>query len=366
MESIRGIRSIKLYGRANDRRSLWQNLTIDAINIKIRAQWLQMSLSTMAALISGTQRIVAIYIAASMIYRGEFTVGMLFAYLAYQDQFMGRAGSLIAYLFEVRMLRLHFERLSDIVLTPAEGLESVAPDVDDEETAATFDGRRRGSEMPARPVSVEFSDVCFKYSEFSSNVLDGLSFSSAGAACTVITGRSGAGKTTIAKMILGIYKPTSGRIAINGKPIQEIAIESLRSRIACVLQGDTLFAGSIRDNIAFFDSDIDQAWVEECAKSACIHDDIGRMMMGYHTPVGDMGSTLSAGQKQRILLARALYRRPDILLLDEATSDLDVATEEHINTNLSMLDLHRIYIAHRPQTIKYGDRVIQLENGHAA
>lgn len=364
MESIRGIRPIKLCGRANDRRTAWQNLSIEAINIKIRGQWLGIAVGTTGALISGTQRIVAIYLAASLIYEGQFTVGMLFAYLSYQDQFMGRAGNLVKYFFEVRMLRLHFERLADIVLTPTEGLtQLVANDSDDDGELQSSVPIAQGGDMPAGPASVQFKNVSFKYSEFARNVLNDLSFSSAGSKCTVITGKSGVGKTTIAKMILGIHKPAAGQILINGKPIEEINIESLRQRIASVLQGDVLFAGSIRDNIAFFDTEIDMARVEECARIACVHEDIERMMMGYHTPVGDMGSTLSAGQKQRVLIARALYRKPGILLLDEATSDLDVTTEEQLNINLSKLDLHRLYIAHRPQTIKFGDQVVYIEEG---
>jgi ATP-binding cassette, subfamily B, bacterial CvaB/MchF/RaxB len=213
---------------------------------------------------------------------------------------------------------------------------------------------------------VQFKNVSFKYSEFARNVLNDLSFSSAGSKCTVITGKSGVGKTTIAKMILAIHKPAAGQILITGKPIEEINVDALRQQIASVLQGDVLFAGSIRDNIAFFDTELDQAWVEECARTACVHEDIEQMMMGYHTPVGDMGSTLSAGQKQRVLIARALYRKPSILLLDESTSDLDVATEMQLNINLSKLDLHRIYIAHRPQTIKFGDQVVHIEEGHTA
>ncbi len=366
MESVRGVRAIKLYGRTSNRLVAWQNLSIEAINLKIRGQWLAIALASAASLISGAQRILAIYLAASLIYDGEFTVGMLFAYLSYQDQFIGRAGNLVKYFFEVRMLRLHFERLSDIVLTPTEGLICFGTSDSDESIDSARSPAARAGEIPPGPASVEFRDVTFKYSDFARNVIDGLSFSSEGSKCTVITGRSGIGKTTIAKMVLGVYKPASGLILINGKSIEDIDVESLRLHIASVLQGDSLFAGSIRDNIAFFDPEIDQEWLVKCAKTACVHDDIEAMMMGYHTPVGDMGSTLSAGQKQRILIARALYRKPGILLLDESTSDLDVATEERLNINLSGLDLHRIYIAHRPQTIRFGDRVIRIENGRAS
>jgi ATP-binding cassette subfamily B protein RaxB len=275
MESIRGIRPIKLAGRADHRRAGWQNLSIEAINIKIRGQWIGIAVGTTGSLITGSQRIIAIYLAASLIAQGQFTVGMLFAYLSYQDQFMSGAGRLVQYFFEVRMLRLHFERLADIVLTEPEGMTHVAvsgsDDVDDESGVAP---RGTGTEVPGGVASVQFIDVSFRYSEFGRNVLEGLSFSTAGSACTVITGRTGIGKTTIAKMILGIHKPSGGVILVNGKRIDEIDINALRSHVACVLQGDVLFAGSIRDNIAFFDAEVDQAWVESCARVACDDDGV--------------------------------------------------------------------------------------------
>lgn len=361
LESIRGIRPLKLAGRVELRRMSWQNLTVDSINIKIRSQWLGILIGTAGTLISGGQRLIAIYLAATMIAKGQFTIGMLFAYLAYQDQFMSRTGALVGLYFQFRMLRLHFERLSDIVLTPPEQLTHLATDADDL-PPATHSHIRKAKD----PATVQFIDVSFKYSEFGADILSDFSFSTVGSKCTVITGRSGIGKTTVAKLLLGIYRPSAGRILIDGEPLESVPLDELRQDISCVLQDDALFAGSIRENIAFFDPEIDQAWVEECAAMACLHEDIRRSPMGYYTLVGDMGSTLSAGQKQRLLIGRALYRKPRILLLDEATSDLDVTTEEQLNQNLAKLDVHRIYIAHRPQTIKFGDQVVHIEQGHTA
>jgi ATP-binding cassette subfamily B protein RaxB len=359
LESIRGMRSLKLANRMDIRRLAWQNLSVDSINVKVRQQWLSMAIGTVGALITGLQRIVAIYLAASMISRGEFTIGMLFAYLAYQDQFMSGSGGMIKLFFDFKMLRLHFERLSDIVLTPTEDLAHFkGPESD----VNALSQHQHSSFLPETQPHVEFIDVSFSYSEFSEKTLDELNFSTAGSRCTVITGRTGAGKTTILKLMLGIYKPDNGKIKINGLPIESVSREQLRQHVACVLQDDSLFAGSIRENIAFFDPAMDQARIEECARIACIHDDIVNLPMRYHTPVGDMGSTLSAGQKQRLLIARAIYRNPRILLLDEATSDLDVATELQINRNLAALDIHRIYIAHRPQTIEFGDRIVNIGN----
>lgn len=357
LESIRAIRPIKLANRMDYRRVSWQNLTVESLNIGIRGQWLGLAVGTTSALISGVQNLVSIYLAATLVSQGLFTVGMLFAYLSYQGQFMSRTGGLVKLFFEFRMLRLHFERLGDIVLTAPEQLTHIVKNREDGKSSPLF----CANAVEKSPGTVQFVDVSFKYSEFEPNVISNLSFSTIGSRCTVIVGRTGIGKTTIAKMIMGIYKPASGQIMIDGKPIDSMPVEELRQIISCVLQDDLLLGGSVLENIAFFDATIDQAWVEQCATVACVHEDIKRMAMGYHTPIGDMGSTLSAGQKQRILIARALYRKPRILLLDEGTSDLDVPTEKQLNTSLAGLSMHRIYIAHRPETIKFADQVIEIK-----
>jgi ATP-binding cassette subfamily B protein RaxB len=124
-----------------------------------------------------------------------------------------------------------------------------------------------------------------------------------------------------------------------------------------------LFAGSIADNISFFDTAPDTVWLEDCAVMAAIHEDIAKMPMAYQTLVGDMGSTLSGGQKQRVLLARALYRRPSVLILDEATSHLDMARETEVSSAIANMPLTRIVIAHRQQTLASVDRVVELEGG---
>ncbi len=129
------------------------------------------------------------------------------------------------------------------------------------------------------------------------------------------------------------------------------------------MQDDQLFAGSIGENISFFDPQPDHARIEACARRAAVHEDIATMPMQYNTLVGDMGTVLSGGQKQRVLLARALYREPRILVLDEATSHLDVARERSVNEAVRALKLTRIIVAHRPETIATADRVVALGGG---
>jgi ATP-binding cassette subfamily B protein RaxB len=178
-----------------------------------------------------------------------------------------------------------------------------------------------------------------------------------------IVGPSGCGKTTLAKLMLGLLAPSEGEILIGGIDIRRLGLERYRGMVGAVMQDDQLFAGSIADNIAFFDTNVSPLKVEAAARLAAVHDDVAAMPMGYQTLVGDMGSSLSGGQKQRLILARALYRRPKLLVLDEATSHLDVARERQVNVAIARMKLTRIVIAHRPETIASADQVLAMEKG---
>jgi len=160
--------------------------------------------------------------------------------------------------------------------------------------------------------------------------------------------------------MLGLFTPQQGEVRVDGVALTQLNQAGYRNQIAAVMQDDQLLSGSIRDNITFFADEPNDEWAQECAKLAAVHEDISRMPMGYHSLIGDMGSALSGGQKQRILLARALYRRPKILFLDEATSHLDMATEAVVSSALQQLQITRIIIAHRPETIASADRVLTL------
>ena len=178
-----------------------------------------------------------------------------------------------------------------------------------------------------------------------------------------IVGASGCGKTTLAKLLLGLLPATEGGIRWGGTGIRQLGSASYRKLVAAVMQDDHLFAGSIAENIAFGDEDADPLRIEEAARQAAVHDEIAAMPMGYHSLIGDMGTTLSGGQKQRVILARALYRKPQLLVLDEATSHLDVGREREVNDAVRRLQLTRIIIAHRPETIASADRVLELRDG---
>jgi ATP-binding cassette subfamily B protein RaxB len=178
-----------------------------------------------------------------------------------------------------------------------------------------------------------------------------------------ITGASGGGKTTLIKVMLGLLQPTSGEILIDGTPLRQFGLRTFRDQVGVVMQDDQLMSGSVADNICFFDDSFDMEWMQTCAKTAGIHDEIMRMPMGYNSLIGDMGTFLSGGQKQRVLLARALYRRPRNLFMDEGTSALDMALEARVNAAVKALGLTRIIIAHRLETIASASRVLTVHQG---
>ena len=206
----------------------------------------------------------------------------------------------------------------------------------------------------------------FRYSDSDPILLRDLNLVIAPGESVAIVGPSGCGKTTLLKLMLGIHTPQRGEILLGGVPLDQVGLRAWRERFATVMQDDQLFAGSISDNISFFDPQADAAWVQQCARIASVNDDIDAMPMGYHTLIGDMGTSISGGQKQRLLLARALYKRPQFLFLDEATSALDVDRERLVNAAVRQLNITRIIVAHRPETIASAGRVIVLSEGRIA
>jgi ATP-binding cassette subfamily B protein RaxB len=349
LESIRGIQSVKLAGAEQRREAGYGNLMNDTVNREVWLAKLGLGFSTANQLIFGVERIAVIWIGALFAMQNVFSVGMLMAYLAYKDQFSGRIGSLIDKWIQFRMLRLHGERLADIVLTEPE------PDPGGETDAA----------LPAE-VGLEVRNLSFRYADGEPWVLRDCSFRIAPGESVAIVGASGCGKTTLVKLMLGLLAPVEGRVEVCGRDIRQFGLRNYRRGIGAVMQDDQLFAGSIHDNIAFGEVGFEPVRTEAAARLAAIHAEIAAMPMGYQSLIGDMGTTLSGGQKQRVILARALYRSPRILFLDEATSHLDVACEKLVNEAVRALRITRVIIAHRPETIASADRVLVMEGGRIA
>lgn len=344
LESIRGVEAIKLNNKQDLRVSTFTNETVESTNKGITTQKLSIGFSTLQGTISGVGKIVLIWLAAGQVLDGNFTSGMLVAFISFSDQFISRSAGLINALIEFKMLRLHGERISDIVLTEKE------QNMESNIALAEQEG----------PVRLDIRQLSFRYSATDAEIFTGFNLAIEAGESIAIIGPSGQGKTTLAKLLLGLLKPVSGSICINGVDHAKLGMTHYRDLIGSVMQSDMLFAGSIMDNISFFDASLDRHHVEKVARIAQIHDDIMAMPMGYNSMVGDMGSSLSGGQVQRVILARALYRKPRILILDEATSHLDVARESAINAAIKHMAVTRVIIAHRPETILSADRIIQI------
>ncbi|MFF5866276.1 peptidase domain-containing ABC transporter [Pseudomonas sp. NPDC012596] len=346
LETMRGVRTLKLFAHQEQRATAWSGLLVDEINAGLQPQKLQLLYRAFNGLLFGSVTLLVLWLGARQVIDGVFSAGMLIAFNAYKDQFNSRVAGLIDKLVDVIMLRLHGERLADIVLETAEpqSAPALVPATD-------------------RVPRLEVRQLRFRYSDHEPWVLDGVSLVIEPGESVAIVGPSGCGKTTLLNVMLGILPPVDGQVLLDDEPIDAATVDRLRRISATVLQDDVLFAGSIGDNISFFANDADQAWVEQCARMAAVHDDVARMPMGYNTLVGDMGTVLSGGQKQRILLARALYRRPRLLFLDEATSHLDIQREAAVNQALQALNITRVIVAHRPDTIRSAQRVLVLADG---
>lgn len=339
METIRATQSIKIFGKENQRQMLWQNRNAEKINSGIRMQKLSIAFKSINSLLFGIENIIVIYFAAKFVLANQFTVGMLYAYMSYKSQFIGKAVALIENFIDLKMLGLYLERLGDIALETPEDQEGTL------------------LEAPDLKGSVRLENISFRYSENEPYILNNINLTINAGESIALVGPSGCGKTTLMKVMMGLFAPEKGKVFIDDIELTRLGLSNFRSQVAAVMQNDQLLSGSISENISFFDPNLDQQQIEKCAQMAVIAHDIAAMPMGYNTLIGDMGMTLSGGQKQRVVLARALYKQPKILFMDEATSHLDVALEQAVNAAIKHLKVTRIIIAHRPETIRSADRI---------
>jgi ATP-binding cassette subfamily B protein RaxB len=344
IETLRAIQSLKIFNREGDRETQWLNRYGDVVSANVRLGRAKIAFATINDALFGLENVVTIYLAARLALSNSLTIGMIFAFMSYKQHFTEKAVQLVEKALDFRILELHLERLADIALSPLErGHDQVL----------AYMRQIRGR--------IELRNVFFRYAETEPFVLEDINFIIEPGEFVAVMGPSGAGKTTLVKIMLGLLEPTRGEVLIDGVPLSTIGPRAYREHVGAVMQEDQLLSGSVADNICFFDPSFDQDRMIQCTQLAGIHEEIMAMPMSYNSLIGDMGSSLSGGQKQRVLLARALYRLPRILFLDEGTAHLDVENEIKINDALKRLQMTRISVAHRPEISSGANRMLRIE-----
>ncbi|MFC7398188.1 peptidase domain-containing ABC transporter [Chelatococcus sp. GCM10030263] len=343
LETMRGIATLKLFNAVNLRHERYLAFLSRSVRLQNKITTSNVGFTFAHDMVTGIETVLVLVIGAGAVMRGELTIGMLVAFFSFRDHFINSATSLINVVVEFRMLGIHLDRLADILLTAREETQPL-PYLG----APAVDGR------------VELRGVSFRYGAHEADVLKDCSLVVEPGQCLAIIGPSGAGKSTLLKLLSGQLRPTEGQVLIDGEPVTAIGLTRLRDLIGVVRQDDVLFSGTIAENIAMFDTSPDHERIRAVAAEARLLGEIERMPMGFNTLVGDMGTGLSGGQLQRLMLARALYKTPRILLLDEATSHLDLANEQSITANLRKVGITQVIVAHRPETIAKADRVVDI------
>lgn len=343
IESVRSMQTVKLFQNERIRLSEWTRRIAVNSNNEIAMIKVDLKFSGLEKILSITESALVMFLGVSLVLSNEFTVGAFLAFTAWKSQFTMRMSSLINKLVQFGFIKLYAERLYDIVGSDTE-----------------FVKNERVSSYKLTNVNLDIDGISFRYADNLPFIFNNLTFQVHAGEFLAITGVSGKGKTTLIKVLVGLLAPSDGRILCNGISLNQIGV-NYRKKVAAVMQDDQLLTGSILENISLFDYQVDEEWVVKCAEIACIHEEILNTTMGYETVIGDLGSGLSGGQKQRLLLARALYKKPEILFMDEATSHLDLELEKKINTNIKSLKITRVAVAHRPNTLELADRIIKLD-----
>ena len=344
-ETVRAIQTIKTFGAERLRLADWHYHLADATHASLKINRKKANFALLRDNLIALESVGALYLAAQLIVSGDLTLGMMFAFFTYKRLFISSCLTLTETIFKARVLSVHLDRLADIVRAKPEPQNDGQTDVDANQAVnGAIRIYKAGFTYPGNTVPA-FSNISFQVTPGDR---------------VVLIGPSGAGKTSFLKVLLQLFPAQDGEIWVGNTQLAEIPRANWLAKIGVVMHNDQLFSASIRENIAFGADEIDDRQVTEAAGLACILSDIEALPMQFETRVMDLGAGLSAGQIQRILIARALYRRPQLLVMDEGTANLDQALEAEILNNIRKLGITVIQAAHRPQVINDATQVIQL------
>jgi len=344
-ELLAGIEDLKAAGAERRATAHWSNLFVDEINVSLARGRLEALTESAIAGLRVASPLAVLAVGGAQVVNGDLSLGKMLALAALSAGFLEPLAILVTTGLQLQLLGSYMDRINDVLDAPKEQQD------------------RRVRPAPKLSGSISAERVSFRYSRVAPLAVDDASLEIEPEQTIAIVGRSGSGKTTFGQLLLGLYRPESGRIIYDGIDLAELEARSVRRQLGIVTQRPYLFGTSIRDNIGLTDPSVDLEAVVRAAKLACIDDDIAAMAMGYETILVDGGASLSGGQRQRIALARALVHSPSILLLDEATSELDALTERGVYESIAALGCTAIVIAHRLSTIAGADLIVVMDAG---
>jgi len=351
MEALGGAETVKGMGIERPVRLKWETKYAKALEVQYRAQSFNIRMGLASQLLSAATTIAILWVGAGLVLDRELTIGQLIAFNALMGSVLAPLMGLVGLWTLLNDASVAMERLGDVL--------DLEPEQKPEELASRV-------VIPELQGEVRFDNVYFRYEGGDSQyVLENISVDIKPGELVAIVGRSGSGKTTLAKLLVGFYPPTEGKLTVDGYDINVVDKEYYRAQVGYVMQNNLLFSGTIAENIAGGDEEPDRRRIEEVARKADAHGFISKMPLGYQQVVGERGMGLSGGQMQRLCIARALYRDPRLLVLDEATSALDSQSESNIISNLNDILQGRtaVVIAHRLSTIMRADKILVLYEG---
>ena len=352
IQLITGMQEIKLNNCEKEKLWEWEKIQTRLYKIGIKTITLEQIQYAGGTLINQIKNILISFIAAKLVINGEISLGIMMAMQYITGQLNAPIGQFIGFVQSTQDANISLKRLGEIYSR------------EDEEP----DNSAKKSDIPSHG-TIEFRNVSFSYDKNDSPaILNGISFLLNAGKVNAIVGASGSGKSTILKLILGFYKPDEGDILINGESLSAYSVSAWRSRCGVIMQDGYIFSDTISRNITLADEEPDRIKLDYAADMANIGEYVHSLPLGYKTIIGMDGKGLSMGQKQRILIARAIYKEPDYLFMDEATNSLDTANESAIMSNFEKFYKNRtvVVIAHRLSTIRNADNIIVLDKGRVA
>ena len=347
-EIFSGIRDIKLFQLENFKLTKWQSVQNELLSLNIKILKIDQIQTFGYQFINQLKNIIVTYFVAILVLKGKMTLGTLLSISYIIGEMNSPIAQLVSFIKKLQEAKLSFTRLSEISIQLPE------------ENNFNKQLNTKSNE------GIVIKNLSFSYENIQSSiVLDNINITIPNSKVTAIVGHSGSGKTTLMKILLRFYEPTKGKIYFNGDDILVISPNDLRKHIGTVLQDGFIFSETIERNVVTNSEEADLGKLNNALKIACIFDFVNSLPQKHNTIIGSLGNNLSTGQKQRILIARAIYKNPNYLFLDEATSALDSKTEKIIHNNLIEFYKNKtvLIIAHRLSTVKNADNIIVLDSG---